>query len=117
MSNLYEETINYLKHNGYTVMDVDYCSIMIDGHNEEVQFDFIEFEENSNFEYNEFGVDVEINMSLRIVFNDGTWLERWEEDGFEAWRHVTPPKKDVNKVRHGFINLRSPWQVKINESY
>lgn len=56
-------------------------------------------------------------MSLRIVFTDGTWLERWEEDGFEAWLRVTPPKKDVNKFRHGFINLRSPWQVKINESY
>ena len=109
MSNLYDETIKYLEHNGYTVFDVDYCSVMINGHDEEVQFSFTEFEENSNFEYNEFSDDAEINLSLRIVFKDGTWLERWEEYGFEAWRHVIPPKKDVNKVRRGFINLCSPW--------
>lgn len=109
MSNLYNETIEYLNHIGYKASDVDFCTVMIDGHDEEVQFDFSTFVKNSDFEYDEFNEDVEVNISLRIVFKDGTWLERWEENGFEAWRHVIPSNKDYKKFCSGHINLHHVW--------
>ena len=29
-----------------------------------------------------------------VVFNDGTWLSRWEYDGSEGWRHNVIPKEE-----------------------
>ena len=109
MNNLYNETIAIMKNKGYTSSDVDYCSVIIDGHEKEVQFDFDTFKENSNFEYNDNTGDIEINLSLRIVFNDGTWLERDSDEGFEWWRHVVSPKKSSSKFYRGFIDFRNPW--------
>lgn len=35
----------------------------------------------------------EVLPSLRIAFEDGTWLERREYDGSEWWEHAVPPAK------------------------
>ena len=46
----------------------------------------------AHIEYDEgFGAQ-EINASLVILFNDGTWLERSEYDGAEGWDYKCPPR-------------------------
>ena len=109
MSYLYDETLNYIDRIGYHVSDIDYCSVIVDGHSKEVQFSFSTFRENSNFEYNDMYGDVEVNLSLRIIFKDGSWLSRWEEDGCEGWIHIIPSKKDEDKFFCGYINLHNVW--------
>jgi len=32
----------------------------------------------------------EIEESLIVLFNDGTWMERWEYDGSEGWEYRIP---------------------------
>ena len=35
----------------------------------------------------------EIGESLEILFNDGSWMQRWEYDGSEGWEYVVPRKR------------------------
>lgn len=88
--NLYEETLDSIRSRGYTEDDVKY---VYDGKN---YYHYEMFESLSKYhEYdNGFG-KVEINESLKIVFNDGSWLERAEYDGSEWWSYRKPVENDV----------------------
>jgi len=37
-----------------------------------------------------------VAIDLVIVFKDGSWLERWYEDGFEGWKYRKTPVKSKN---------------------
>ena len=42
------------------------------------------------FNYDSGYGSTEVNETLRINFNDGTWFERWEYDGSEGWAYKKP---------------------------
>lgn len=46
-------------------------------------FDFMKFAKSFNYD-NGFG-GAEVNPTLKIIFSDNTWLERYEYDGAEYW--------------------------------
>lgn len=51
-----------------------------------------------------FGGEV-INRSLKIVFADGSWLERHEYDGSEWFEHKILPKADAPKESYSIYDL------------
>ena len=106
--NFYTETLEYIDECGYNISDVDYC-LMRTNNGTEVQFDFSTFKDNSDFVYDDgFGAN-EVNLSIKIVFNDGNWLERWEYDGSEGWELVKVPYKDVSKNFSGKLNFKETY--------
>ena len=91
--NLLEETLNIMKENGYTESDVSFCELSDKSWNRKDKkweysfqhFSFDIFKKLADFVYNcDFG-GANINESLKIVFNDKSWLERGEYDGSEWW--------------------------------
>lgn len=105
--NFYDETYKAILDSNHTIDDIDFFSMVIDDGEspyniwKEVQFSFDDFKRNANFYYdNGFGTTV-INLSLKIIFKDGSFLERHEYDGLEWWEFVQIPKKDKSKVYTG----------------
>lgn len=99
--NFYDETYKAIVDSNHTIDDIDFFSMVIMDNRKEVQFSFDDFKRNSNFYYdNGFGTAV-INLSLKIIFKDGTFMERREYDGSEWWEFVQIPKKDKSKVYTG----------------
>lgn len=122
--NFYDETYKAIIDSNHTIDDIDFFSMVIgDGdssHNicrltivmdnkQEVQFSFDDFKRNANFYYDNGYGSQYINQSLKIIFKDGSFLERREYDGAEWWEFVQSPKKDKNKIYTGktinFINI------------
>ena len=85
--NLYEETMSAMNRHGKTEYDVFFCECYQMGRNRNlpIQFPFSVFKKNSHFDYNECSGSVKVNNSLKIVFFDGSWLEREYYDGAEWW--------------------------------
>lgn len=50
----------------------------------------------------------EIEGSLVVLFNDGSWLERWEYDGSEGWEYRLPiqPMQDACKWEDDVEEIR-----------
>lgn len=96
MRNLYNETLDFIHKCGYKKADVAFCSVTrgSDRDSYEFQFSFKTFEENSKFEYHSGYGGQEIDPSLKIVLNDGSWLERAEYDGAEWWEFKKSPVQD-----------------------
>lgn len=91
--NLLEETINIMNENGHTEADVSFCELSDKSWNRKEnkweysyqQFSFETFKKLADFVYDcDFGGE-NINLSLKIVFDDKSWLERGEYDGAEWW--------------------------------
>lgn len=114
--NFYDETYKAIVNSNHTIDDIDFFSMVIDNkeypyniwkstvvmdNRQEVQFSFDDFKRNANFYYdNGYGTEI-INLSLKIIFKDGTFMERREYDGSEWWEFVQIPKKDKSKFYTG----------------
>ena len=114
--NFYDETYKAIVDSNHTIDDIDFFSMVNDDgespyniwkftlvmdNRQEVQFSFDDFKRNSNFYYDNGYGTVVINLSLKIIFKDGTFMERREYDGSELWEFVQIPKKDKSKVYTG----------------
>ena len=85
--NLLKETLEKLKLNGKTELDVKWVG------NENYYFSWEEFKEiGMNTEYDSGYGSAEIAMDLLVVGED-FWLERYKYDGSEGWEFKTLPKK------------------------
>ena len=91
--NLYEETMEVMMRHGKTEHDVFFCECYQMGRNRNmpIQFPFSVFKDCSQFDYDKGGCTEEVNTSLKIVFNDGSWLERTSYDGAERWSFKISP--------------------------
>ena len=88
--NLADETIKEIRDIGKTAFDVAFVS---DG-NSWCSFDDFIREAKYFYYENDYGIP-EVNLLLRINFNDGTWLERAEYDGSEYWEYCAPVSKNL----------------------
>lgn len=120
MTHFYNETLSFLHRNGYKKADVAYCTMLRRStklHEDfEFQFSFDTFKSNADFEYHSGYGSAEIEESLKIVLNDGCWIERREYDGSEWWEFVKPPTFDSQKfIKNCNIDFHSPlrraWDV------
>ena len=115
MANLYNETINFIHELGYHKKDVAFCTLKrrYNRKDYEVQFDFETFKQNAkDLNYHDGYGGQEIDASLKIVFKDGNWIERFEYDGAENWEFKEIPtfkhekyfKHDSFPMQIDFIN-------------
>ena len=92
MTNLLEETTNVISSIGRKIEDISWVGSR-DG---EYTIDWIKFKEIANKEYDSGYGAPEVAQDLVIVFNDGSYLERYEYDGAESWQYQSTPKKKRN---------------------
>ena len=90
--NLLQETLEKIKNYHKQESDIVYIG---DGHGSCCTLD--EFKIMANIEYDNSWGSAEILTSLKIVFNDGTWLERGEYDGSEWWDYMEIPNQKSDK--------------------
>ena len=99
MKNLLIETKEALADEGYVwPHSVNYISVYDFHSHAERSIPFVLFEEKANRCYdNSYGAQ-EVNSSLKIVMNDGSYYDRGEYDGSEWWEYhpvvekVAPPR-------------------------
>ena len=83
---LLEETLQELKENNKTELDILWCGC------EGTYFNWEYFKEIANIEYDNGYGGAEIHLSL-IIVGKNFWLERAEYGGSEWWDFKTYPKK------------------------
>lgn len=94
---LKNETLEIMKENNKSVKDIDFiCTVNRDKMPIPVYVNIKKFFEEAKDEsyYDGFGGNC-ANLELKIVFKDGTWLERHEYDGSEWWEYKSTPIKPV----------------------
>lgn len=93
MENLYKETLEYMTLFGKKKEDVDEVQwyTVLEKNQQSFRCDFETFKRASlGISYdNGFGSQ-EINRSLIVLFKDGSWMERWEHNGAEGWKFISP---------------------------
>ena len=89
MRNLLQETLEMVEACGFTVEDVDFVGLP-DG---SLRCDWADFAAMADKEYDPGYGSAEVFGDLVVLFKDGSYLERWEYDGSEGWRHITPVQK------------------------
>ena len=83
--NLYKETIREIEKSKHTVEDV---AAIVDDQKQE-RADIYKFlEQAKTVDYDDGYGCAEINESLRVIFKDGSYLERREYDGAEWWEYI-----------------------------
>ena len=101
MTNLLQETISILEHNGKTQEDV----LWVGDTSKKTTWE--NFERISNFEYDSGYGGTEIERSLLIV-GDTWWLERGEYDGSEWWEFKEHPSCDSSTFTK-LLDVRENW--------
>ena len=111
MANWYKDTLRAMEDAWKSFEDIKYCWFSnFEEYQTRIQPDYFIMNENTqesveklkkwlmHFEYDSWWGWQE--FFWEVVFNDGTWLERWEYDGSE-WREYkkTPERPDFNKFR------------------
>ncbi|HIQ91025.1 MAG TPA: hypothetical protein IAB27_05330 [Candidatus Coprosoma intestinipullorum] len=91
MTNLLEETKNYLRDNNKTIDDIKWVG------NNKFYFDVNEFLNIANVEYDSGYGAPEVAQDLLVV-GDNWWLERHEYDGSEWWEYKEIPLKPNKKI-------------------
>lgn len=94
MTNLYEETAEFLLENGKSMSDI----VFVSGNGHEIPLDnFIETAKSYDYD-DGFGSE-EVPLDLLVVGKDW-WIERHEYDGSEWWEYKTLPQrpKTVKKI-------------------
>ena len=90
MSNLLNETIEYLEGHGKTISDIKWVGCR------DFWIDISQFLELANVEYDDGYGAPEVATDL-IVVGDGWWIERHEYDGSEWWEFKTLPQMPMEK--------------------
>ena len=97
MAKLLEQTLDAMKHVGQGIKDVAWVGTR-DFHTTWAQF----AKEVMDYEYSDGFGGAEVEGSLKVVFHDGTWLERGEYDGSEWWAYKklpTQPEVTLEQLR------------------
>ncbi len=91
MTNFLKETLEAIKNSGHAVEDIAWIGSFIG--DEYCSWD--EFTQLADREY-----DGGVRYDLVVVFKDGTWLERWEDDMGEGWSYKYTPvlKRNAKKL-------------------
>ena len=84
--NFQDETLKKIVFLGYNPDDIAWIGTSEEYFNTDSFFNAINFNYNNGYGCNE------IRSDLKIVFNDGSWLERSEYDGSEWWSYKSCPK-------------------------
>lgn len=95
--NLYEETMAELNAAGYEPSDIK----AVFGETYQIPIDnFLKLAKATDYDSN-YGAQ-EVAFDLRILLNDGAWLERGEYDGKEWWqlRKSPQPPAEIRKIKH-----------------
>lgn len=87
--NLLNETRYEMIGIGKTISDIKF----IGSHDGVYGCTIEEFEKLANIEYNDGYGSQEIPEDLVILFNDDSYLARWEYDGSEGWKYMKSPVK------------------------
>lgn len=119
---LKKETLNIMAQNGKEIEDIEFISVLS-------QWDDIP-QQYMRIDINEFFIEAEdsdyccnkdipcVDITLNINFKDGSWMERWVENGIEGWRFFSrTPEVDCptwvqNIWNHQFKPFDEPqrWQ-------
>ena len=104
--NLFLETKEALTDEGYIWPDsVNYISIYDFQSRAERSIPFDLFEEKANRYYDSGYGAQEVDPTLKIVMNDGSYYDRGEYDGSEWWEHHPVVKKDAPPRINGELRL------------
>lgn len=97
MTNLYEETNEFILEAGYKWEDVTFIGSS-DG---EYECSYEEFKVIANTEYDQGYGSPEVAMDLMIVLKDGSHIYREEYDGAENWAiHRSAPAIKTKKIKY-----------------
>lgn len=89
LTNFRRETVNFMKNHKQCIENVDYIIVRKDKLIDKDSF----FRVINKLSYDSgFGGHV-IDLSLYIVFKDGSWMERSEYDGSEWWEYKSKLEK------------------------
>lgn len=104
--NLLTETKEALTDEGYVWPDsVNYISVYDFQSRAERSIPIALFEEKANQYYDSGYGAQEVDASLKIVMNDGSYYDRQEYDGSEWWEYHPVMKKDVPPPISGKLRL------------
>lgn len=104
MSNLWEETIEFLKENGKTFEDV----LFIQGEDFKVTKENFESVAKKTDYDDGFGAQ-HVATDLVLV-GDNWWIERAEYDGSEWWEYKSIPT-EIDKVEHIYHLANGMWDT------
>lgn len=91
---LRDETIGFMERRGLRVEDVAFCQVERKG--KPYQFTFDTFYRSAGFKYDAGYGGQKVEATLKIVFKDGSWMERGEYDGAEWWEfRACPVRQEV----------------------
>lgn len=92
MINLLQETNDAITDSVHDIGDVKFVTSYIGHGYETFSYDtFSKLAAQYNYD-NGYGL-AEVNESLKIVFTDNSWLERYVYDGSEYWVYKTTPRE------------------------
>lgn len=98
MKNLLQETFDKFSYHGKCVEDIDWIG------SEDYNIPIDLFFEIANVDYDDgCNTLLEVAYDLKIVFKDGSWLERTCRHGFNQWVYCCPPKKPSENYTFPFI--------------
>lgn len=104
--NLLTETKEALTDEGYVWPDsVNYISIYDFQSRTERSIPFDLFEEKANQYYDSGYGAQEVDSTLKIIMNDGSYYDRGEYDGSEWWEYHPVVKKDAPPRINGKLRL------------
>lgn len=103
MKNLRDETIEIMKEHGLIKDDINFISVEFQVWEKgticinRFEIPVSKFLSYSNVEYDESYGGYQVALGLKIVFHNGSWLERHEYDGSEWWEYKSTPQRPVVK--------------------
>jgi hypothetical protein len=105
MTNLLEETRIDIQSSGHTPTQVAWVGSR-DG---KYAISWEGFTKLANIKYDSGYGGQEVANDLVIVFNDGTWLERSEYDGSEAWTYNRMPVRQLGAKPFARVKSDDTW--------
>lgn len=94
MKNLKNETIEFINSIGKKDEPIEFIGIIQEGKRKSCCW--VDFLELSDFDYDD-GYGLQEISDICIIFDDNSWMSRWEYDGSEGWQHNQCPQFKENE--------------------
>lgn len=92
-TNLYDETIDVLFYNGYTVADIDW----VGGYKHYFDTDqYLAIAKETNYDSGNGFQFIAIDLTIKM--KDGAWFSRQEYDGMESFKYHHAPQRPLRKL-------------------